>query len=179
MMMQAGGGGDEWVTLDVTPADILLAAVLAELLGAHDPHTRAVPPPFPPMLVRLGQRKVPAQLVLGWEDLERVNKRDLDEVSSMANPPMLVQQCFDAVQYLMQRPPGWANARRTIRDPCFVNDVRRLPLDDVPRAAAAHARLLTMNPQFTYDNMARRSAAMARFVHWVLGALAYVERYGV
>ena len=63
------------------------------------------------------------ELKFDTTSLDFLFKRDIRELKSLRSPPALIAQILDAVQYLLKRPVGFANAKKSIGQWNFLDDL--------------------------------------------------------
>lgn len=55
-----------------------------------------------------------------------LDKKDLSEIKNFSVPPEGVKLVLEAVMTLKQADPSWAEAKRQLDDPCFINQVQKV-----------------------------------------------------
>ncbi|XP_068085242.1 dynein axonemal heavy chain 2 [Anabrus simplex] len=106
--------------------------------------------------------------------LDALNKRDLSEVKSYGRPPEKVEIVMEAVMILMQVEPTWAEAKRQLGDPNFLNILRDFDKDNISDRTLKKIAVYTSNPEFEPDKVGVVSFACKSLCMWVRA----IEKYG-
>lgn len=62
--------------------------------------------------------------MISFQKVCDLNKKDLSEIKGLSKPPESVKLILEAVMTLKQADPSWAEAKRQLGDPSFLNQVQ-------------------------------------------------------
>ncbi len=98
--------------------------------------------------------------------LDALSKKDIAEVKAYDKPPPLVELVLEAMMVLKQSEPTWAEAKRQLGDPNFINGLKEFDRDHIPNKVL---RKYTSDPDFHPDKVETVSgAAKSLCGPWVL-----------
>jgi dynein heavy chain len=114
------------------------------------------------------QKALPA-LLEAEAALEKLDKSEISEVKSYANPPKPVETVMEAVMVIISKEkPTWANAKKELNDPAFMTTIRTFPKENIPNKTLRKLETYTRRPDFNpqvVENISRAAAALCQWVH--------------
>ncbi len=109
------------------------------------------------------------------KSLDSLNKNAIAEVKAYGKPPTLVEIVMEAVMILRQSEPSWAEAKRQLGDPNFINSLKEFDKDNIPDKVLRKINKYTSEPDFTPEKVGTVSGAAKSLCMWVRA----MESYGV
>ncbi len=82
------------------------------------------------------------------KSLDSLKKNDIAEVKAYGKPPALVEVVMEAVMILKQSEPTWAEAKRQLGDPNFINSLKEFDKDNIPDKVLRRINKYTSDPDF-------------------------------
>lgn len=108
--------------------------------------------------------------------LNSLNKTDISEIKTFANPPELVQIVMESVCILLQAPDTkWATAKALLGDPKFLTRLINFDKDHIPESVLKKLKKYTDNPLFNPNAVSKHSYAATSICMWVRA----IERYNI
>lgn len=106
---------------------------------------------------------------------EKLDRRCLQELKSLAKPPAGIPSVCSAVGCLLGlRVQEWKHAQHMMRNPqAFVLQVKGADVDSISQASLVKVAAMAREPFFSVDCMKCKSQAAADLVDWVLKVLEY------
>ena len=98
------------------------------------------------------------------KSLDSLNKNAIAEVKAYGKPPTLVEIVMEAVMILRQSEPSWAEAKRQLGDPNFINSLKEFDKDNIPDKVLRKINKYTSEPDFTPEKVGTVSGAAKSFV---------------
>ncbi|XP_050431508.1 dynein axonemal heavy chain 2 [Adelges cooleyi] len=111
--------------------------------------------------------------------LNSLNKKDLSEVKSFSRPPERVKLVLEAVMTLKQSEPSWAEAKRQLGDPNFLNQLKDFDKDHIPEKVLKKIAVFTRNPEFDPIKVGAQSLAAKSLAMWVIAIEKYAKIYKI
>ena len=106
-------------------------------------------------------------------------KKDIVELKSLRTPPALIVQILEAVQCLLKRPVGFANAKKSIGQKNILDDLYqikgRIDSGDDYSVVYKTVKKITIQPDFNVEKCQSVNVAGTRLMMWVLATVKYIE----
>ena len=118
-------------------------------------------------------------LEAAMEALNALNSRDLTEIKSYANPPPLVGKVMEAVMVLKNSEPTWAEAKRQLSDPAFINKLKDFPKDNISDRVLKKIGQYVAQKDFDPEIVGKVSNAARSLCLWVRAMEMYGRIYRV
>jgi hypothetical protein len=112
------------------------------------------------------------------EAVKGLRKSDLQEVKSMANPPLRIKQTCDAVAILLGQDPktsSWNNSKKLLNDPKFLTRLLEFDVGQVTTSMLAALDVYLQDETCTPEKLAMIGRLGAALCEWVRG-VALVAR---
>lgn len=106
--------------------------------------------------------------------LDSLNKKDLTEVKSYANPPTKVERVMEAVMILQEREPTWTEAKRRLGEQNFLEDLKNFDKNNISDKTLKKIAAYTQDPELEPEKVGVVSFACKSLCLWVRA----IERYG-
>eukprot|EP01119_Soliformovum_irregulare_P016871 TRINITY_DN4946_c0_g1_i1.p1 TRINITY_DN4946_c0_g1~~TRINITY_DN4946_c0_g1_i1.p1 ORF type:complete len:2093 (-),score=654.99 TRINITY_DN4946_c0_g1_i1:1564-7461(-) len=106
--------------------------------------------------------------------LAAVTKKDLAEVKAYATPPLLVEKVMSAVMILRKVDIGWADAKRELNEPNFLNDLINYPIEKMTDSMLKKIERYCLDSEFRPEKVEKVSQAAMSMCMWVRA----MEKYG-
>eukprot|EP00741_Cyanophora_paradoxa_P024938 tig00000056_g24072.t1 len=106
--------------------------------------------------------------------LEALNKKDLSEIKAYTNPPAPVALVMEAVMVLRKSDPSWAEAKRQLGDPNFLQQLINFDKDNITDSILSKIGQKYMsNPTFNPEVVGKVSAAAKSLCLWAIAMHKY------
>ena len=109
--------------------------------------------------------------------LESLNKKDMAEISSFANPPALIQKLMGAVMILRGSPPTWEEAKKQLSNAAFLQQLIAFDKNHVSDATAKKIAKYVNDREFTPEKVGKVSNAGKSLCMWVHAIYEYSQVY--
>ncbi|CAB3367489.1 Hypothetical predicted protein [Cloeon dipterum] len=106
--------------------------------------------------------------------LETIEPIDLQNLRSYGRPPPIVESVISAVMLLKQADPTWAEAKRQLADPTFIEQLHQFDKDHIPEKILKSVSLISSNEDFALEKIELISNGAKLLAQWVLA----MEKYG-
>ena len=110
--------------------------------------------------------------------MQGIQKRDIDSVKALNNPPKLVLHIFLAAAILLNdKGTDWKSCREQLKNPnAYIKRIQHFDKDNVDNARMKKLKLYIQKlDDFNYEMAKKKSAAAAGVCAWVLAIQAYHE----
>eukprot|EP01135_Chromosphaera_perkinsii_P005558 Nk52_evm107s352 gene=Nk52_evmTU107s352 len=111
--------------------------------------------------------------------LEALNKKDITEIKSYGKPPALVEKVLEAVMILRKSEPTWAEAKRHLGEPNFIQQLVNYDKDNMTDKILSKIGKYCALPDFQPDIIGRVSLAAKSLCLWVRAMETYGNVYRV
>eukprot|EP01119_Soliformovum_irregulare_P017771 TRINITY_DN5330_c1_g1_i1.p1 TRINITY_DN5330_c1_g1~~TRINITY_DN5330_c1_g1_i1.p1 ORF type:complete len:2639 (+),score=886.96 TRINITY_DN5330_c1_g1_i1:107-7918(+) len=111
--------------------------------------------------------------------LQSLNRGDIVEVRSFANPPKMVKIVMEAVCILKGLKPTWDEARRMLSEFNFLQSLEQYEKDNIPDAILGKVQKYIVDPEFQPEEVAKKSVAAKSLSMWVIAIYNYAQIYKV
>jgi dynein heavy chain len=111
--------------------------------------------------------------------LDSLKKNDIAEVKAYGKPPQLVEVVLEAVMVLKQSEPTWAEAKRQLGDPNFINNLKEFDRDNIPDKVLRKINKYTADPDFQPEKVGSVSFAAKSLCMWVRAMETYGQIFRV
>jgi dynein heavy chain len=120
-------------------------------------------------------RALPA-LKAAVQALKGLDKKDITEMKSFANPPKAVKTVLEAVCILLKQKPDWDTAKKVMTDSQFMSKLQKYDKDNIePKIIARMKRDYLQHPDFQLDNVKKVSKAATSLCMWGHAMVVYDE----
>ncbi|VVC43185.1 Dynein heavy chain, domain-2,Dynein heavy chain domain,Dynein heavy chain, domain-1,Dynein heavy chain, P- [Cinara cedri] len=106
-----------------------------------------------------------------------LNKKDLSEIKNFSIPPEGVKLVLEAIMTLKQADPSWAEAKRQLDDPSFLNQLKDFNKDHITDDILEQISVYIKNPDFDLDKIGTQSIAAKCFGMWLIAIERYARMY--
>jgi dynein heavy chain len=107
--------------------------------------------------------------------LETLNRADLTEVKSFAQPPDMVRKVMEAVCVLMKCEASWKSAQKLLTNIKFIDTLRDFDKDNIADETRNALSPYVNDPTFQPDKVAKVSVACKTICMWVVAIDTYAE----
>jgi dynein heavy chain len=149
-------------------------AATSELLGKEEAELAVVAADAQQDL----DKALPA-LERAMEALKALNKKDMSEIKAFTNPPPLVRKVMNAVMVLRRADPSWAEAKRQLGDPNFLQSLMLFDKDNVSDATLKRIAKFISDKEFDPEIVGRVSLAARSLCMWVHAITEYSSVFRV
>lgn len=111
--------------------------------------------------------------------LDSLKKNDIAEVKAYGKPPELVETVMESVMVLKQSEPTWAEAKRQLGDPNFINSLKEFDKNNIPDRVLRKINKYTSMPDFQPEKVGAVSLASKSLCMWVRAMEVYGQVYRV
>ncbi|XP_076454460.1 dynein axonemal heavy chain 2-like [Babylonia areolata] len=113
------------------------------------------------------------------EALESLNKKDMTEIKSYGRPPPLVEKVMNAVMILRQSEPSWAESKKQLGDPNFLNQLMNFDKDNISDKILKRIGKFCDEAEFVPEVIGRVSTAAKSLCMWVRAMESYGRIYRI
>ncbi|XP_057306686.1 dynein axonemal heavy chain 6-like [Hydractinia symbiolongicarpus] len=107
--------------------------------------------------------------------LDALNKYDIGEIRSYANPPAMVMTVLSAVCVVLNEKPDWSTAKLLLADPNFLKKLISYNHDNVSDKIQAKLKKYTKQASFNPATVGKISSACKSMCSWVLALENYTN----
>lgn len=107
--------------------------------------------------------------------LDALNKKDIAEVRSYGRPPQKVEMVMEAVMILKGCDTSWAEAKKVLADPNFLQNLRDFDRNHVSEKTLKKIATYTTNDEFQPDKVGIVSLAAKSLCMWVRAIEKYAK----
>ena len=107
------------------------------------------------------------------EALESLNKQDINEVRSFANPPALVVLVMEAVCVMKGTTPSWPNAKQLLGESDFLQSLVDYDKNNIPAKRIKQIEKFIDNPSFAVEKIQTVSKAATSICQWIHAIYIY------
>ena len=143
-------------------------AVESEKIGKEEVETRKIADDAQADL----DKAMPA-LDAAQKALELLNKKDMAEVKMYQKPPKAVERTIEAVMVLRKSEPSWAEGKKQLGDPNFLNQLINYDKDQLVDAVLNKVAKYTKDPEFDPEVVGAVSRAAKSLCMWVRAMEVY------
>jgi dynein heavy chain len=111
--------------------------------------------------------------------LDSLKKNDIAEVKAYGKPPQLVEVVLEAVMVLKQSEPTWAEAKRQLGDPNFINSLKEFDRDNISDKVLRKINKYTADVDFQPEKVGSVSFAAKSLCMWVRAMETYGQIFRV
>merc|ERR1719440_1948720 len=112
-------------------------------------------------------------LEMAQKALELLNKKDMAEVKAYAKPHKAVEKVMEAVMVLRKSEPSWAEAKKQLGDPSFLNQLMTYDKDSLNDAMLTKVAKYTKDADFDPEVVGAVSKAAKSLCMWVRAMEVY------
>jgi len=112
-------------------------------------------------------------LEMATEALNQLNKKDLGEVKAYAKPHKAVEKTLEAVMILRRSEPTWAEAKKQMNDPGFLNQLVNYDKDGLNDSVLTKVAKYTKEADFDPEIVGAISKACKSLCMWVRAMEVY------
>ncbi|XP_060835340.1 dynein axonemal heavy chain 2-like [Rhopalosiphum padi] len=106
-----------------------------------------------------------------------LSKKDLSEMKCFSVPPEGVKLVLGAIMTLKQADPSWAEAKRQLNDPNFLQQLKDFDKNHVTDNVIKKIDVFIKNPEFELEKIGLQSTAAKSLGMWVVAIEKYVKMY--
>ncbi|XP_025208084.1 dynein heavy chain 2, axonemal-like [Melanaphis sacchari] len=106
-----------------------------------------------------------------------LNKKDLSEIKCFSVPPEGVKLVLGAIMTLKQADPSWAEAKRQLDDPNFLQQLKDFDKNHVTDNIMKKIDVFMKNPEFDLEKIGLQSTAAKSLGMWVVAIEKYAKMY--
>lgn len=106
--------------------------------------------------------------------LDSLNKYDIGEIRSYANPPTMVMTVLSAVCVVLNEKPDWSTAKLLLGDPGFLKRLISYDHENMNDKIFMSLKIYCKNPDFNPLAIGKISIACKSMCSWVLALVNYV-----
>jgi dynein heavy chain len=118
------------------------------------------------------------QLEAANQALDALNKNDIGEIRSYANPPTMVMTVMSAVCVLLNEKPDWSTSKLLLGDPSFMKILINYDKNSVTDKIYKRLQRYTKQTDFNPTSVGRISIACKSMCSWVL-ALEHILLHAI
>ena len=120
-------------------------------------------------------RALPA-LKAAVQALKGLDKKDITEMKSFANPPKAVKTVLEVVCILLKQKPDWDTAKKVMTDSQFMNKLQKYDKDNIdPKIITRMKKDYLEHPDFQIENVKKVSKAATSLCMWGHAMVVYDE----
>jgi dynein heavy chain, axonemal len=105
--------------------------------------------------------------------LKSLDKKQIQEVKSFANPPRMVGYVMEAVCVLMGVKESWEEAKKLMNQMNFLEQLMNFDKDNISPAIIKKVTKYAKDPEFTPENVSKVSMACTSLCLWVRAIYKY------
>lgn len=120
-------------------------------------------------------QSVMPEMVAALRALDSLDKKDIQELKSFLNPPVLVETVLQALCLLMGRKQTWEEGKKLLNDTTLLQQLRDFDKDHIPNKLLCQIQKFTAMESFTPEKVNQVSKAATSLCMWIRA----VERYAV
>jgi dynein heavy chain len=105
--------------------------------------------------------------------LVSINKDDITEIKSFANPPAQVKMTMEAVCILLGHKPDWPTAKKLLKMPDFLTQLNKYDKDNIDPKKIKQLQEYVTKDDFNPTNMGKVSKAAGVLCKWCCAMEAY------
>jgi len=119
--------------------------------------------------------KVTPALDKAIKALEKLTKAAVTEVKSYPKPPKPVEKVMCAVMTILEKEASWAQAKKELNDPGFLNMLKTFDRDNISNATLKAISKYTKSKDFNPEDISNVSYAAGALCEWVLAIELYAK----
>jgi len=119
--------------------------------------------------------KVTPALDKAIKALEKLSKAAVTEVKSYPKPPKPVETVMRAVMTILDKEPSWAQAKKELNDPNFLNMLKNFDKDNISNATLKAIGKYTKSKDFNPEDISNVSYAAGALCEWVIAMELYAK----
>ncbi|VUZ53059.1 unnamed protein product, partial [Hymenolepis diminuta] len=111
--------------------------------------------------------------------LEGLNKKDITEIKSYGQPPLLVRKVMEAVMILRQAPPTWTESKKHLAEQDFIGQLINFDKDHISDRTLKKIGTYVEQDDFTPETVGKVSLAAKSLCMWVRAIEVYGRVYRI
>ncbi|VDN98570.1 unnamed protein product [Rodentolepis nana] len=111
--------------------------------------------------------------------LEGLNKKDITEIKSYGQPPLLVRKVMEAVMILRQAPPTWTESKKHLAEQDFIGQLINFDKDHISDKTLKKIGTYVVQDDFTPETVGKVSFAAKSLCMWVRAIEVYGRVYRI
>lgn len=107
--------------------------------------------------------------------LEQLQKKEIAEIKAYASPPPIVGKVMEAVMVCLKEGTSWAEAKKVLADPNFMNRLVDFDKDNITSNMLAKMEKYTSQADFDVEYVKSKSDAASKLCSWVRALESYAK----